>query len=299
MTVVETREASKSVYEFEYLDSFKPRLMDWGAARIFAMKNLRIALRYPANMLVWGVLPMLWFAPYILMYYALAGGDASIAFTEISGFNDYVSFAVIGWFVWMWLDNSIWAIGNNFRWEQFSGTLEPLFLTPVPRISILIGSAVSDTIQAAFQSVILLTFASLLFGLEYSIIAIAPTIIIILVMIVALYGFSFALAGLIMVFKDPSVLSNLISELSYMVSPISYPLQALPSSVRYVSYLIPTTIALVTIRQIAISGLFDALEFVWALLGIGGLAIMMWAIGLVCFRFAERWTRERGHMGGF
>ncbi|MHA1906501.1 MAG: ABC transporter permease [Candidatus Thorarchaeota archaeon] len=299
MTLSETVEQPEPVSSSDYLEAFEPKLMDWTAARIFAMKNLRIALRYPANLLMWGFLPILWFSPFILMFHAMAGSGSSVSFTELSGFSDFISFAVIGWFVWMWLDNSIWAIGNNFRWEQFSGTLEPLFLAPVPRISILVGAALSDTIQGSIQACILLTIASFLFGVEYSIVAILPTIIIIIVMIIALYGFSFMLAGIIMVFKDPSVLTQMIAETTFMVSPINYPLQALPQAARYFAFLVPTTIALITIREIAITGVFDLLSFTWTVGLLVVLAFFLWIVGLACFRWAETWTRKRGHMGGF
>ena len=135
MTELLEKEQDTTDHEIsEYLETFKPRAMDWAAARVFAAKNLRIAVRYPANILIWGFLPILWFAPYVLMATAVGGLETTAHFTEISGYDDFIQFVVIGWFVYMYMDNSIWGIGNNFRWEQFSGTLEPLFSTPVPRI---------------------------------------------------------------------------------------------------------------------------------------------------------------------
>ncbi|MFW9953306.1 MAG: hypothetical protein ACFFD3_02055, partial [Candidatus Thorarchaeota archaeon] len=69
--------------ESEYLANFQPRLMDWHAAIVFAKKNMRIAFRYPANVLIWGFLPILWFTPFILMFNALAGSSSSSNFTEL------------------------------------------------------------------------------------------------------------------------------------------------------------------------------------------------------------------------
>jgi ABC-2 type transport system permease protein len=283
----------------EYLETFEPRAMDWSAARVFAVKNLRIALRYPANLLVWAILPIFWFAPFILMATALGGPATTTHFTEISGFDDFIQFVVIGWFVYMYLDTSIWAIGNNFRWEQMSGTLEPLFSTPVPRISILLGAALSDTIQGVVQSLILLGLCIGIFGVQYSLVAILPMVVILTLMVFALYGFSFMLAGLILVFKDPSVLTQLISETSYMISPVNYPVQALPRGAQFLSYLIPTTIAIVTIREIAINGIVALPSFLTALGFMALLIAIFWGIGLFVFNRAEEWTKKRGHMGGF
>ncbi|MCK5390440.1 MAG: ABC transporter permease, partial [Candidatus Thorarchaeota archaeon] len=245
----------------DYLETFKPRAMDWSAARTFAMKNLRIALRYPANIMIWGFLPLLWFTPYILMATAVGGLETTAHFTEISGYDDFIQFVIIGWFVFMYLDNSIWGIGNNFRLEQFSGTLEPLFSTPVPRISILLGAAFSDSIQGTIQAMILLLLSMSIFGVSYALTVIAPTIIVLLIMVIGLYGFGFMVAGMILVFKDPSVLTQLVSETSYMISPVNYPINALPKPVQFAAYLLPTTIGIITIREIAITGAWNLLNF--------------------------------------
>ena len=118
-------------------------------------------------------------------------------------------------------------------------------------------------------------------------------------MIIGLYGFGFMIAGLILVFKDPSVLTQLVSETSYMISPVNYPVNALPRPVQFAAYLIPTTIGIITIREIAITGAWNLLNFSQALIALLGLALLFWALGLGCFKFAENWTKQRGHMGGF
>lgn len=299
MTVVETLHHENEREETPYLSTFRPRMMDWSAARVFATKNLRIAIRYPANFLIWGILPLLWYAPYLLMMMAIAGPGTSQAFTELSGFDDFITFSVIAIFVYQYVDKSIWSVGNNFRWEQFSGTLEPLFVTPVPRISILVGAAFSDTLQCTFSAIVLLIISSWLFGVTYAFTMVAPIVVMLTMMVFGLYGFSFFIAGLILVFKDPSVLTELISNITYVLSPITYPLQALPGAVRYAAVLVPSTIAIITIRELAITGLFEPISFVQAFLAMLALVIAFWIIGVLSFRWGEKWTKERGSMGGF
>jgi ABC-2 type transport system permease protein len=285
--------------ESEYLTEFQPRMMDWNAARIFAVKNIRIAIRYPTNVLIWGLLPILWLAPYLLMMTAVAGPGTSEYFSEVSGFSDFLQFAVIGWFIFKYIDASIWSIGNNFRWEQFSGTLEPLFVTPVPRISILLGAAFSDTVQTTISAFILLFTAMALFGVSYTLVAIGPITVIMLLMIVAFYGFGFMLAGMILVFKDPSVLTELINNAVFTVSPITYPLQVLPAPARFAAYLIPSTIAIVVVRELAITGIYDLFQFLQAIAMMCGILIFFWAVGIAVFNYGEKWTKQRGSMGGF
>ncbi len=276
---------------------FTPRLVDWTAAWLVAEKELRVSLRYPANFIAWAVMPILWQAPMILMAVAI-GGDLT-HFTELSGFSDFVRFTVIGWFVASYLDNSIWAVGNNFRWEQFGGTLESLFCAPVPRVSLMLGAAVASTVTATIEATLMLAFACGVFGTGYAISTIGPVIVVLIAMIVALHGLSFMLAGIIIVFKDPSVLTEFVATVTRVLTPISYPVSALPRWARWVAYLMPSALALVAIRYFAISGTFDVVIFLQTLVGLGLLSVFFWSVGLVTFRAAERWTRDRGHIGGF
>jgi len=292
-------DAEQADIENGYLTDFQPKMMDWNAARIFAVKNIRIAIRYPTNVLIWGLLPILWLAPYLLMMTAVAGPGTSTYFSEISGFSDFLQFAVIGWFIFKYIDASIWSIGNNFRWEQFSGTLEPLFVTPVPRISILLGAAFSDTVQTTISAFILLFTAMALFGVSYTLVAIGPIIVIMLLMIVAFYGFGFMLAGMILVFKDPSVLTELINNAVFTISPITYPLQVLPGPARFAAYLIPSTIAIVVVRELAITGTYDLFQFLQSIAMMCGILIFFWAVGIAVFNYGEKWTKQKGSMGGF
>jgi ABC-2 type transport system permease protein len=273
--------------------------MDWSAARVFMRKNLLIAIRYPTNIIVWGTIPIIWLAPYILLMTAISGPGTSAHFVEVSGFSDFLTFAIIGWFVYRYVDTSIWSVGNNFRWEQFSGTLEPLFVTPVPWISILVGAAFADTIQTTVSAFILLFVCMFLFGITYAVTMILPIIVIMLLMIVGLYGFSFMVAGLIMVFKDPSVLTDLISTSVFTVSPVNYPLQVLPTGARYAAYLIPSTIAIVAVRELAITGLFNPVTFLQSVIFMLVPLLILWGLGVWAFKHAEHWAKERGSMGGF
>ncbi len=273
--------------------------LDWRVIGTIAMKDLKITIRYPANLIIWGVVPILWIAPYLLMMTALSGSTSSGYFSQVSGYDDFVRFTVIGWFVYQYVDSSIWGIGNNFRWEQFNGTLEPLFLAPVSRVSILLGGALFNMIQTTISACILLGLSMLIFGASYSATVILPVLVVLFLMLLALSGFGFLLAGLIIVFKDPSVLTQLVSTAVFTITPVSYPVDVLPRPVRILSYLMPATLALVIIRELAIRGSADMSEYLWGIAGLMGLLVLFWAIGLLAFRYAERYTKQRGTMGGF
>ena len=107
------------------------------------------------------------------------------------------------------------------------------------------------------------------------------------------------LAGLILVFKDPHVLTDFVDSVIYTVSPVNYPIQALPAAVRFGAFLVPSTLAIIAIREMAITGTLELFSYLQTILGIGLIIIMFWLLGIISFRYAERWTKQRGSMGGF
>ena len=114
-----------------------------------------------------------------------------------------------------------------------------------------------------------------------------------------LHGFSFMLAGLILVFKDPSVLTELIGTGVFTVSPINYPIQVLPMAARFAAFLMPSTMAIIVVRELAITGLFEPVAFLQSVIFMLGLVLFFWAIGVGAFKRAERWTKNKGSIGGF
>ncbi|MFW9913050.1 MAG: hypothetical protein ACFFEU_11295, partial [Candidatus Thorarchaeota archaeon] len=65
------------------------------------------------------------------------------------------------------------------------------------------------------------------------------------------------------------------------------------------AYLVPTTLAIVTIRELAITGVMNLIGFLSTLAGLGLIGLLFWILGIGSFSYAERWSRQRGHMGGF
>ena len=104
---------------------------------------------------------------------------------------------------------------------------------------------------------------------------------------------------MILVFKDPSVLTQFVDTALFTVSPVNYPLQALPAQARYAAYLVPSTIAIIIIRELAITGVFELGRFLSAAAGLGITILFFWFVGIASFKYAERWTKNRGSMGGF
>ncbi len=276
----------------------KPRILDFTAALAIAKNSLRISVRYPANFIIWGILPLLWLLPFVFTATAFSGGLSSPNFGSQTGYAEFIPFIVLGWVVYSFVDSSIWGTGNTLRWYQFAGVLEPMFLIPAPRLSILLGAAIAELITTSCSTAILFTVCVIIFGLSFSFTAIFPVLLILIMMIVAFTGFAFAFSGIILVFKDPSVLTQLVSVVIYTLTPVNYSINVLPLWVQPLSLLIPSTFAIIGIREAALAAAgIPQLWFDIIILLI--LDVVFWLIGILAFRLAEHHTRKKGTMGEF
>lgn len=275
-----------------------PRVIDFSAAGTIAKNSLRISLRYPANFLIWGVLPLFWFLPFIFTGIAFTGGTTSASYQSQTGYANFIPYLVLGWVVFTYVDSSVWGVGNTLRWYQFSGVLEPMFMIPAPRLSILLGAAVAEMVTTSISTAILFGLSLVIFGLSFAASAVLPVLILLFLMIIGFTGFAFALSGLILVFKDPSVLTELVDTIIYILTPINYSINVLPLWAQPLSLILPSTFALVGIREAALAA--AGLPQLWIdIVMLVILDVLFWALGMLLFQVAEHHTRRKGTLGEY
>ena len=125
----------------------KPSLLQavWAAGK----RQLLTFVRYPSWLIAMCIWPILFPFAFIFASRALAGPDAMAlgSFSELAGTTDYAGFIAIGTTFWMWFNAMLWGLGGSLRAEQMRGTLESNWLTPVPKVFLLLGSLWADSLQ--------------------------------------------------------------------------------------------------------------------------------------------------------
>ena len=112
----------------------------------YAWKNLQNDLRYLGSWIYWMVVPLLWLIPYAFQGKALLGDSDSSFFLKYGGTGDYFSYVALGFILFNIVDSAIWGAGNRLRWEQKSGTFEYIWITPISRVELLLGSSFSELV---------------------------------------------------------------------------------------------------------------------------------------------------------
>jgi len=121
--------------------------------------------------------------------------------------------------------------------------MESNWLTPVPRLLILIGRSVTNLVVTALTSLGMLIVCKYVFGFHPTgdvlgaVLAIVP-------MLIALYGFGFAFAGLVLIMREANTLVDTSSFIVQVFSGADFPVTVLPKWLLPISLLLPLTYGL-------------------------------------------------------
>ncbi|TFF84420.1 ABC transporter permease [Candidatus Heimdallarchaeota archaeon] len=266
---------------------------------VIAKKEILHIIRYPWELVLWSFMPLMWLIPYVFQGQMLLG-DAleSNQFLQLTGNSNVLGFIFIGILLWNIVDTAIWGAGNSLRWEHYSGTLQFLWLAPISRINLMIGASIGNTLWSIIQIVLQFSILSIFVSWQITFLDAVITLAILIIVIIGLYGFSFTFAAAILVFKEPGVLTEFVDNSLYICCPVHYPMKILPSWIRWVGYLIPFTWGAIIIRGLMLTQ--ESILTMWQTIGILLLLdVVLWTIGCLTFRFAEKRTLRTGKLGNY
>jgi ABC-2 type transport system permease protein len=251
--------------------------------------------RYPLNAVSTMFQPLIWIAPVYFMGLAFSVNGKAIGFSQYSGTTDFMSFILLGTVLENFVNAVFWGMGYALKNDMDSGVMESNWLTPIPRLMILIGHSVTNLVVTAVTSSGMLLFGGLLFGFNASgdvLKAFLP----IIPMMLGLYGFGFAFAALVMIVREANAMVDMSSFLVQLFSGTNFPVNALPRFLLPVALALPLTYGLDAVRAYLI-GTNTILPIKMELtLLVVFMFVMLW-IGTSAFRALERRVRILGTLG--
>jgi ABC-2 type transport system permease protein len=264
-----------------------------------AKKEWLYFVRYPTwaiNLIVW---PIIFPLGYILSARALAGPDNSglVLFTSRTGIQDYYGYIAIGTMVWMVQNVALWGVGFALRTEQWRGTLETNWLSPVWRFIFLFGPAVVHM----FTMITFLVVAGLEFALIFGVKFHGNPLLVLLMILLsmpAVYGLAMAFASLVITAKEAHNFVQMVRGVVMIFCGITFPIALMPDWMQAVARWLPQTYMINSVRSAALANtsLQDLTPDIIALLGFGAFWL---AVGYVTFNWMERRARKTGAIGQY
>lgn len=267
-----------------------------GAALAIARKELRIARRYPLQLVNEVLQPLYQFLiPSLLLGATFLVGGRAIGLEAVTGTGDLVGYLFLGVVVGSLVSAAFWEMAFGLKREMDAGTLEPAWLTPTRPETLILGRAFSAMLIAVAASTVLVVIGMLLFGaslrdgllLAFPALALAS---------VSMVGVGYLVASVVLLIREPNFFVDATNWLFAMISGVAFPVLVLPALIQPLAYLLPTTYAVDLLRVYALDTrplLDPALE--WLALVV--LAVATIRLGLTAFGRTERRMRIRGTLG--
>jgi ABC-2 type transport system permease protein len=263
------------------------------AAMAIARKDIRNVSRYRFVVasqiftpLYQGILPALLFGAS----FAVAGHVVGLEKTI--GTQDLAGFIFLGGVMSGLVATAFWAMAMSIRNEMEAGTLEPTWLTPTSRETIVLGRALGGLFWFAFSQIAIFAIGIVFFGLRFRP-EIALALPAVAIAIVAMIGIAYLLAAIVLLIKEANFFIDCTNFLFGVASGAAFPVILLPGVLQPFAFVLPTTYAMDIIRQqgLGTRPLFDpALEYVALVLT----TAIFFPLGLWAYRSADRRIRRLG-----
>lgn len=245
----------------------------------------------------------------ILSYSVLIGGLILTIFQDLTWTNEQVFQLMIGVFIWYIGINAIAVFSFILQEEMALGTLEQIAITKVPIEKVLLGRAIgtfifdsigaffliflSFSILAIFEDIPLWSLLSLKFSFH-------SFIVVIIFTMVSIYGFSFILAGLSLIFKRIGAITTILNYIFLFFTGVIISSNPLSPALDLFSKLLPMTWGIINLKRVIIDSknfieLVNTYEFWFFILNAG----LYFAIGLSLFKIMFHISIKNGKLSSY
>jgi ABC-2 type transport system permease protein len=264
-----------------------------------ARMRLTTITRYPGQLVMDILVPIVLAAMPILLGRASGGANAEQVFAANTGTTNYVAYLLIGSSVFTIVSYAFWHIAYWLRWEQESGTLETLYLTPTHRIWVAAGTALYSCLRGVFSALAAFLIGSLILRVNPFQGEVLLALAFIVVGLIPLYSLTLLFGAVILKVKEANALVNLMQWGVSFLMGIFFPIAIFPPLLKVLALLFPPTWMTNGVRSalLGVGYFFDTwyldLAVLWAFL------LVTPFLGYWIFSRTENSVRRNEGMGQF
>lgn len=222
---------------------YKPPTFSQNLSSALAETRMRLIniSRYPGQLLMEIIIPIVFASMPMLLGQATAGDDASANFAANTGTANYVAYMLIGANTFTLVSNAFWHIANWLRFEQETGTLEAVYLTPTSSTVLVAGVSIYSAVRGLVSALLAYIIGCLIFRVNPFAGDVVLALLFIFVGLIPLYGLTFLFGAIILRVKESNSILNLMQWVVSFLMGVFFPITALPPFLRAVAQLFPPT----------------------------------------------------------
>ncbi len=197
--------------------------------------------RYPGQLVLEIIIPVIFAAMPMLLGQATGGDQAAENFAANTGTTNYVAYLLIGSNVFTLVSAAFWHIAYWLRFEQETGTLEAVYLTPTSSITLASGVALYSITRGLFSSLTAYIIGCLIFQVNPFQGDVLLALLFIGFGLLPLYGMALLFGAVVLKVKESNALINLMQWVVSFLMGLFFPVAVLPPFVKAIAYLFPPT----------------------------------------------------------
>jgi ABC-2 type transport system permease protein len=191
-------------------------------------------------------IPLLTIAGYIFLYRSLGASPV------------YTGFVLLGGVMVAFWANILWNMAAQFFWEKEMGNLEMYFVSPAPRMAVLLGMAFGSILNTSLRAAVILIVGAYIFHVSLDFANPLLTFGIFFETLIALYALGMLFSSLFMLYgREAYHTANLLQDPVYFASGFYFPIigaSYAPFWLQLAASIIPVSFALDALRKLLILG---------------------------------------------
>ncbi len=212
-----------------------------GAMLAATRTRLLIISRYPGQLALDVFIPIVMAGMPILLGRAVGGANAAQNFAANTGTTNFVAYMLLGSSVFTIVSYAFWHLAWWVRWEQQTGTLEALYLTPTPSVFIAAGTATYSFLRSTLTATVAYLVGCWIFGVSPFQGQVGLAYLFILVGLLPVYGMALLFGALVLRVKQANALINLMQWGVSFLMGVYFPVHFLPPLLRALALAFPPT----------------------------------------------------------
>jgi ABC-2 type transport system permease protein len=262
---------------------------------VFLKRDAAIEASYRAAFLARFSVVLFW-----VVFFAAAGrwlgNSANDAVQPYAG--SYASFALLGVAFAGYLQSGVIAFPQRLREAQLAGTIEASLMSPASPTAFVVALGLWDQIVTTIQVVAYLLCGTLFLALDLHGANLMGALAVLALAITAFGALGIVGAGLMLVVRKGVSLAPILTLMAELLSGVYFPVDVLPSGMRNLAMLLPSTHALNGMR---LALLRDAgwAELLPSLVALVLFDLALVPIGLLVFRWGLRRALTEGTLGQY
>lgn len=221
-------------------------------------------------------------------------GDWPVSYLSDYG-GKYFPFLLVGITLANYIGASLGGFNESINSEQWSGTLEVLFVSPVKISTLILSMNLWKLINASINVIIYLLLATLLLGVRFNNANIFAGIVILSLTIISFSSIGIISSALILVFKRGGILNPIFGGMAGFFGGLYFPITILPKWLQIISHSLPLTYSLRALRHALIMGYsFRLLANDIIILALFSLILL--PISIFCFKAAVKIAKRNASL---